>query len=426
MNIYNNLIQANLANDDGGRLALPDGRELPDQRLQQHHRQQRVDARRWRCRPRRRPERAVLQQHGDEEPDDGDRCHQQRSAGACRSVDRGQQHPAAGDACHGWAQPACSATRCCSTTSSGTTVPARRVRPRSPGSVYRATRPRSSTGTWDRSTAAGLLHADQLGAANPDAGIPIVRCATNQRRSPIRMSSAPYDTVVAFDAWRTNPAFIGAIMVSVDLDPNLLGDYHLSGPASSASQPGCGVKGGAHLSAAACDPQRSDVRHRQPGSPWRLAIRHRCRRAPGAAFAVIWPSLKTDNGQTVLRRSEPRSPTRSRSSKATTGVVTNAPSADTSPASLTSVSWTCAAPPVPARAAARRVGLATINTTVTLGDSSYLDSDVHGHCHRVGLGTRGRSSNTATVTAPGGDADTTQQLVDRHRHQSSPCRHCRH
>jgi hypothetical protein len=38
---------------------------------------------------------------------------------------------------------------------------------------------------------------------------------------------ATYDTSVAFAPWRTNPAFVGAILVAVDLPPNLMGDYHL-------------------------------------------------------------------------------------------------------------------------------------------------------------------------------------------------------
>ncbi len=37
----------------------------------------------------------------------------------------------------------------------------------------------------------------------------------------------PYDTVLDFAAWRNNPAFLGAILVTADLTPNLLGDYHL-------------------------------------------------------------------------------------------------------------------------------------------------------------------------------------------------------
>ncbi|MEZ4866175.1 MAG: IPT/TIG domain-containing protein [Caldilineaceae bacterium] len=38
---------------------------------------------------------------------------------------------------------------------------------------------------------------------------------------------ATYDTSVAFAAWRTNPNFVGAILVAVETPPNLMGDYHL-------------------------------------------------------------------------------------------------------------------------------------------------------------------------------------------------------
>jgi hypothetical protein len=37
-----------------------------------------------------------------------------------------------------------------------------------------------------------------------------------------------YDTVLSFTSWRTNVNFIGAIMVTANLPPNLQGDYHLS------------------------------------------------------------------------------------------------------------------------------------------------------------------------------------------------------
>ncbi|MFO1467946.1 MAG: choice-of-anchor D domain-containing protein [Steroidobacteraceae bacterium] len=36
-----------------------------------------------------------------------------------------------------------------------------------------------------------------------------------------------YDVGVTFNSWRNNPAFLGAIMISADLPPNLQGDYHL-------------------------------------------------------------------------------------------------------------------------------------------------------------------------------------------------------
>ncbi|MGA8891256.1 MAG: IPT/TIG domain-containing protein [Anaeromyxobacteraceae bacterium] len=37
-----------------------------------------------------------------------------------------------------------------------------------------------------------------------------------------------YDTSVSFQVWRNNPAFVGAILVAVDVPPTLMGNYHLS------------------------------------------------------------------------------------------------------------------------------------------------------------------------------------------------------
>ncbi len=39
--------------------------------------------------------------------------------------------------------------------------------------------------------------------------------------------TTPYDVGVTFNSWRNNPAFLGAIMISADLPPNLQGNYHL-------------------------------------------------------------------------------------------------------------------------------------------------------------------------------------------------------
>lgn len=50
--------------------------------------------------------------------------------------------------------------------------------------------------------------------------------ATNRVGSDPNVVS-PYDTVVSFNGWRTNPNFIGAVLISLDLPPDLLGNYHL-------------------------------------------------------------------------------------------------------------------------------------------------------------------------------------------------------
>ena len=74
----------------------------------------------------------------------------------------------------------------------------------------------------------------------PNPAHPVTPSATNVTTDPLVASS--YDTVVAFDAWRTNVAFIGAILVSADLPPSALGDYHLTST-SPAIDNGAASKG---------------------------------------------------------------------------------------------------------------------------------------------------------------------------------------
>ncbi|MEZ4866169.1 MAG: choice-of-anchor D domain-containing protein [Caldilineaceae bacterium] len=53
----------------------------------------------------------------------------------------------------------------------------------------------------------------------------------------------PYDLSVAFNVWRNNPNFVGAILVAVDLPANLLGNYHLTDcPGSPACDLGAASK----------------------------------------------------------------------------------------------------------------------------------------------------------------------------------------
>ena len=91
-----------------------------------------------------------------------------------------------------------------------------------------------------------------------NAGIhPYTASPTNSSADPIVV--APYDVAVTFNAWRNNPAFLGAILVAADLPPNLMGNYHIERlPGLAGVQPGRGVEDGR-----VC----ANVRHRQPGPP---------------------------------------------------------------------------------------------------------------------------------------------------------------
>ncbi len=53
---------------------------------------------------------------------------------------------------------------------------------------------------------------------------------------------APYDTSLSFAPWRTNPNFVGAILVAADLPPAVLGNYHLGGTSSPAYNTGAASK----------------------------------------------------------------------------------------------------------------------------------------------------------------------------------------
>jgi hypothetical protein len=72
--------------------------------------------------------------------------------------------------------------------------------------------------------------ADGTGLVSPTNTI--LQIGTGTLASPTNRVSdptvnAPYDASVAFTPWRTNPNFVGAIMVVAALPPNLMGDYHI-------------------------------------------------------------------------------------------------------------------------------------------------------------------------------------------------------
>ena len=100
-----------------------------------------------------------------------------------------------------------------------------------------------------------------------------------------------YDTSVAFAPWRTNPDFIGAILVAVDLPPNLMGDYHLTSDARRPSTRGAATKSGVRAPA---------DRHRRRRAAGRRRVRHGRRRVRSAgarqapAPAAPWLALPDD------------------------------------------------------------------------------------------------------------------------------------
>lgn len=99
--------------------------------------------------------------------------------------------------------------------------------------------------------------ADGTGALSPTSSV--LQVATGTIASPTNVFVdpavvAPYDTSVALNVWRTNPAFAGAILVALDLPPNLLGDYHLTS-GSPAESLGAASKAGVAAPATDVDGQ---------------------------------------------------------------------------------------------------------------------------------------------------------------------------
>ncbi|MBI5069294.1 MAG: IPT/TIG domain-containing protein [Deltaproteobacteria bacterium] len=116
---------------------------------------------------------------------------------------------------------------------------------------------------WDMGT------ADGSGVLSPTSSILQVTTGTvpdasNGSADPQVVST--YDTSVSFAPWRNNPAFLGAILVAVELPPELLGNYHLSGTTSPAYNTGAASKtvGALTVSAPAID---VDDNPRPQGSP---------------------------------------------------------------------------------------------------------------------------------------------------------------
>ena len=102
----------------------------------------------------------------------------------------------------------------------------------------------------------GPAVADELGASSRTRA-PIRTRRVQRTRRPTRAVVAPYDVAVTFNTWRNNPAFLGAIMISADLPPNLMGNYHITSR----------IPGVQHRRGEQERGERSDDRHRRPGAP---------------------------------------------------------------------------------------------------------------------------------------------------------------
>jgi uncharacterized repeat protein (TIGR01451 family) len=208
----------------------------------------------------------------------------------------------------------------------------------------------------------------------------------------------PLDLSLAFAAWRTNPNFVGAILTTVSLPPALLGNYHLTSGSLA-------VNAGA-VSKAAPSYQQPPATLAAPTFDYDNQTRSGAidigadELAGTAATNADLAITKTDNASIVAP---------STALQYIIVATNNGPSAaspvaviDSFPANVTNVTWTCAATAGSSCAAANGTG--NINTTVTLavGGSATFTANA-----TVNSTAGGTVANTATIAPPSGVTDPT-------------------
>lgn len=244
-------------------------------------------------------------------------------------------------------------------------------------------------------TVADVNHWDLGVADGPDLLSPtnsVLQSTTSIVASPTNIVGtdpavvAPYDVSVTFNAWRNNPAFIGAIMISADLPPNLMGNYHITA-ASPSYNSGASIKGA--VAAPAFD------------------IDNEGRPAFGAfdIGADEVPAGNANLGITITDGVTTVSPGQAVTyiitvTNAGPNAATGATVTDNMPAALTGVTWTCS----PALSCGAASGSGNIATTVSLANGGSATFTVNA---TVAAAATGSVVNTATVAAPAGTTDPT-------------------
>ncbi len=245
---------------------------------------------------------------------------------------------------------------------------------------------------WDMGT------FDAFGLLSPTNSILQVGTGTNASATNSGADPSVFNTIdipLTFTSWRTNVNFVGAIMVTADLPPSLLSNYHLM-TGSPAANLGAASKATlsyqqppASIAAPAFD---IDMDVRPAGGGYEAGADELT--GPKADLSIT----KTDNVTSVA------------SGGSLTYVIvasnagpnsTTATITDTFNSNLTSVTWTCSA----ANGASCPVsGSGNINANVTLGVGGAVTFTANAI---LSASASGSLSNTATVTNTGGTADPT-------------------
>lgn len=232
--------------------------------------------------------------------------------------------------------------------------------------------------------------ADGTGLLAPTNSV--LQVTTGTVADPSNISTDPaviaqHDVSVTFNTWRNNPAFLGAIMISADLPPNLMGNYHLVGNASPAYNAGAASKNGVNAPTFDID--------NQP----RPAFGGYDIGADEIPQPTAQLQISKDDGLTQVAAGQPVTYTiivRNFGPDA----VNNATVTDTMPTALTGVTWTCSATAGSSCTAAS--GNGNINTTVNLLNGGRATFTVNA---TVAISAVGSLVNTASVAMPVGMLD---------------------
>ena len=217
---------------------------------------------------------------------------------------------------------------------------------------------------------------------------------TNSNANPQVQSE--YEVSIDLAAWRTNPRFLGAILVAAgNLDPSQIGNYHLLNTTSPAYNTGAASK---TVGALTVNAPANDFDHEtRPGFG---AFDIGADEIPDP-FADL--SVTKNDGQNQVYPGQQITYTitvANHGPMAVTGasVTDNVPTGTTG---LSGVTWTCTATSGSSCAAASGAGN-TINTTVSLLNFGSAAITVTG---TVGSATSGSLVNTATVATPAAVSD---------------------
>ena len=216
---------------------------------------------------------------------------------------------------------------------------------------------------------------------------PYVTSASNRTTDPNVTSL--YDVGVTFNAWRNNPAFLGAIMISADLPPNLQGNYHLASNTSPAYNAGAtgkarpGYQGGGTQASPTTDIDND-------GRPAFGQFDIGADEVPAPTANL---GISISDGQTSVVVGQVSTYTITVTNAGPSGVT--GATVTTSVSRLNTLSWTCAA------GCAAISGSGNVNTTVTVPAGGTVTLSF------TGTVTTGNGSATvnAAVAAPSGVTD---------------------